>query len=109
MTNKEYIEKNNISFSDAMKMYDNEKYPCIDYWLSQEHQEHRFKVGDYVKTKTPLGIGIVIDVKDYVYVKIIDRRGYFMSWGYQDDGRKYHIDDHDVYIIFDEDNCEKIF
>ena len=37
MTNKEYIEKNNISFSDAMKMYDNEKYPCIDDWLNQEH------------------------------------------------------------------------
>ena len=49
MTNKEYIEKNNISFSEAMKMYDNEKYPCINDWLSQERQEHTFKVGDFVK------------------------------------------------------------
>ena len=47
MTNKEYIEKNNISFSEAMKMYDN-KTSCINDWLNQEYHEHKFKVGDFV-------------------------------------------------------------
>ena len=63
MTNKEYIEKNNISFSEAMKMYDNKQYPCINDWLNQEYQEHKFQVGDFVILKGKNdGIGIVIDV-----------------------------------------------
>ena len=51
MTNKEYIEKNNISFSEAMKMYDNEKYPCINDWLNQEHFEWMFEQGDVIVYK----------------------------------------------------------
>ena len=67
MTNKEYIEKNNISFSEAMKMYDNDKYPCINDWLNQEYQEHKFNVGDFVIQKDNNGIRIVINEKDKVY------------------------------------------
>ena len=53
MTNKEYIEKNNISFSEAMKMYDNKQYPCINDWLKQEHFEWKFKQGDVIVFKYP--------------------------------------------------------
>ena len=78
MTNKEYIEKNNISFSEAMKMYDNEKYPCINDWLNQEYQEHKLKVGDFVIIKgNNNGIGVIIDIKDRVYYKFLERSGFF--------------------------------
>ena len=78
MTNKEYIEKNNISFSEVMKMWDNKKYPCINDWLNQEYHEHKFKVGDFVIINgNNNGIGVVIDVKDKVYYKFLKRPGYF--------------------------------
>ena len=64
MTNKEYIEKNNISFSKAMKMWNN-KTSCINDWLNQEYQEHKFKVGDFVILKGDVtGIGLVVDVNN---------------------------------------------
>ena len=56
MTNKEYIEKNNISFSEAMKMYDNEKYPCINDWLNQERIEHKFKIGDKLNSISEIAL-----------------------------------------------------
>lgn len=87
MTNKEYIEKNNISFSEAMKMYDNEKYPCINDWLNQEHQEHKFKVGDFIKLKEPSNrferfnncILVVVKVDFDIYVKALNKNGKFVS------------------------------
>lgn len=109
MTNKEYIEKNNISFSEAMKMYDNEKYPCINDWLNQEHQEHKFKVGDFFVIKgNNKGIGVVIDVKDKIYYKFLLRSGCFFAGEYKDTGT-YYRSEYDVYIMEDESRYEKIF
>ena len=110
MTNKEYIEKNNISFSEAMKMYDNEKYPCINDWLNQEYQEHKFKVGDFVIVKgNNDGIGVVIDVSDKVYCKWLKRNGTFDTWNICTGENKYHRFEHDVFYMLDELNYEKIF
>ena len=109
MTNKEYIEKNNISFSEAMKMYDNENYPCINDWLNQEYQEHKFKVGDFVILKgTNNRIGVVIDVKDKVYLKFLKRSGEFDKWIYTDECL-YHKSDHEVFFMRDESMYKKIF
>ena len=115
MTNKEYIEKNNISFSEAMKMYDNEKYPCINDWLNQEYQEYKFKVGDFVIIKgNNDGIGIVIDIKDKVYLKFLKRSGEFDKWIYSNrwmysDECLYHKLDREVFFMNDESEYEKIF
>ena len=110
MTNKEYIEKNNISFSEAMKMYDNEKYPCINDWLNQEYQEHKFKVGDFVILKgDTTGIGLVVDVKDKVYYKFLYRSGNFARLDRYYGDFNYHRTEHDVFFMEDESRYEKIF
>lgn len=107
MTNKEYIEKNNISFSAAMKMYDNEKYPCINDWLNQEH--HKFKVGDFFVIKgNNNGIGVVIDVKDKIYYKFLQRSGCFFDEKYRGTGM-YYRSEYDVHTMEDESRYEKIF
>lgn len=115
MTNKEYIEKNNISFSEAMKMWDN-KTSCINDWLNQEHKEHKFKVGDFVRKAVDDGrsnpntyIGVVFDVKDKVYIKIITRNGTFHKWTIYTPSGLYYRDDNTVFVMFDEDIFEKIF
>ena len=114
MTNKEYIEKNNISFSEAMKMYDN-KTSCINDWLNQEYHEHKFKVGDFVIQKDDNnGIGIVIDVKDKVYYKFLKRSGEFYKWVFLDeclypDKCLYHKSDREIFFMNDESMFEKIF
>ena len=109
MTNKEYIEKNNITFSEAMKMYDNDKYPCINDWLDQEYQEHKFKVGDIVIVKgNDTGIGVVIDVKDKVYYKFLNRSGVFDKFSYGGSGM-YHKYEADINYMTDESNYQKIF
>ena len=113
MTNKEYIEKNNISFSEAMKMYGNEKYPCINDWLNQEYHEHKFKVGDFVIQKgDDKGIGIVVDVTDKVYFKFLNRSGEFDkfdTWSLCTGDNKYHRVEHDRFYMIDESTYEKIF
>ena len=109
MTNKEYIEKNNISFSEAMKMYDNEKYPCINDWLNQEYQEHKLKVGDFVTIKgNNNGIGVIIDIKDRVYYKFLSRSGFFHKSAFKGT-ELYYKSENDVFTIIDESNYEKIF
>ena len=109
MTNKEYIEKNNITFSEAMKMYDNKKYPCINDWLDQEYQEHKFKVGDFVIVKgNSDGIGVVIDVKDKVYYEFLKRPGYFHTAICRGTGCYYKLED-DVFSMEDESIYKKIF
>ena len=109
MTNKEYIEKNNITFSEAMKMYDNEKYPCINDWLDQEYQEHKFKVGDFVIINgIDTGIGVVIDVKDRVYYKFLNRSGVFVELDYVCSGM-YYKHEADVRYMVDESKYQKIF
>ena len=108
MTNKEYIEKNNISFSKAMKMWDN-KTSCINDWLNQEYQEHKFKVGDFVIQKgDDRGIGIVVDVTDKVYFKFLNRSGEFDKWIHADECL-YHKSEHEVFFMIDESTYEKIF
>ena len=109
MTNKEYIEKNNISFSEAMKMYDNKQYPCINDWLNQEHQEHKLKVGDFVTIKgNNDGIGVIIDIKDRVYYKFLGRSGFFHKSAFKGT-ELYYKSENDVFTINDESNYEKIF
>ena len=109
MTNKEYIEKNNISFSEAMKMYDNKTYPCINDWLKQEHQEHKFEIGDFVIIKgNNTGIGIVIDVKDKVYFKFLTRSGFFAELDCFGSGMYYKYEA-DVNYMIDESKYQKIF
>ena len=109
MTNKEYIEKNNISFSEAMKMYDNEKYPCINDWLTQEHHEHKFNVGDFVRIKgNDTGIGVIIDIKDRVYYKFLGRSGFFHKSAFKGT-ELYYKSENDVFTIIDESKYEKIF
>lgn len=82
MTNKEYIEKTNISFSDAMKMWDN-KTSCINDWLNQEYQKHKFKVGDFIRKVIDDGhedpnsyIGVVTAISQtHVHFKQLYRNG----------------------------------
>ena len=56
MTNAEYFEKNNISFSSAMKIFNESKIESFDEFLKCEHSDHRFKCGDIV----------VLQLNDYV-------------------------------------------
>ena len=108
MTNKEYIEKNNISFSEAMKMYDN-KTSCINDWLNQEYHEHKFEIGDFVIIKgNNTGIGIVIDVKDKVYFKFLTRSGFFAELDYFGSGMYYKYEA-DVNYMIDESKSQKNF
>lgn len=103
MTNKEYIEKNNISFSDAMKMWDN-KTSCINDWLNQERQEHKLKVGDFVRYKNGIAysntkIGVVIKIphdRPGVYLRFLNRDGKLLSWD-----RRLFDGFHDVYLMSD--------
>lgn len=123
MTNKEYIEKNNISFSDAMKMYDNEKYPCINGWLNRERIEfeHKFKVGDFIKLKEPSSkferfnncILVVVKVDYQIFVKALKKNGKFVCE--ESDLRSIYVNsilqDPEVFVIVrtNEDLYTKIF
>lgn len=116
MTNKEYIESNNIGFSDVMKMWDDKTYPCFTEWLKQEHNEHKFKVGDFVRkvvsdrySKANEYVAVVVDVQDFVYIKVFKRDGYFDTRLLGNNVFKYHNDDPCVFRMFDEDTFEKIF
>ena len=48
MTNAEYFEKNNISFSQSMKLFNESKIKSFDEFLKCEHIDHKFKCGDIV-------------------------------------------------------------
>ena len=48
MTNAEYFEKNNISFSQSMKLFNESKITSFDEFLNCEHIDHKFKCGDIV-------------------------------------------------------------
>ena len=90
-------------------MYDNIKYPCINDWLNQEHQEHKFKVGDFVTIKgNNDGIGVVIDVKDMVYYKFLKRSGVFGKFDFEGSGMYYKYEA-DVCYMIDESKYQKIF
>ena len=56
MTNAEYFEKNNISFSHSMKLFNESKIKSFDEFLKCEHIDHRFKCGNIV----------VLQLNDYV-------------------------------------------
>ena len=56
MTNAEYFEKNNISFSQSMKLFNESKIKSFDEFLKCEHIDHKFKYGDIV----------VLQLNDYV-------------------------------------------
>ena len=105
MTNKEYIEKNNISFSDAMKMYDNEKYPCINDWLNQEHSEWMFKQGDVIVFKETVKsrnnhVYFVVDMDfNSIYVKEVDRNGDIVYWDGMGNYNNKYKEDHSIKTI----------
>ena len=56
MTNAEYFKKNNISFSQSMKLFNKSKIKSFDEFLKCEHIDHKFKYGDIV----------VLQLNDYV-------------------------------------------
>ena len=56
MTNAEYFEKNNISFSHSMKLFNESKIKSFDEFLKCEHIDHKFTYGDIV----------VLQLNDYV-------------------------------------------
>ena len=56
MTNAEYFEKNNISFSRSMKLFNESKIKSFDVFLNCEHSDPKFKCGDIV----------VLQLNDYV-------------------------------------------
>ena len=56
MTNAEYFEKKNISFSRSMKLFNESKIKSFDEFLKCEHIDHKFKCGDIV----------VLQLNDYV-------------------------------------------
>lgn len=48
MTNAEYFEKNNVSFSESMKLFNKSNFYSFDEFLKVEHIEQKFKIGDIV-------------------------------------------------------------
>ena len=68
MTNAEYFEKNNISFSHSMKLFNESKIKSFDEFLKCEHIDHRFKCGDIV----------VLQLNDYVRSNGWDKNVVFM-------------------------------
>ena len=104
MTNKEYIEKNNISFSDAMKMWDN-KTSCINDWLNQEHFEWKFKQGDVIVFKESVEfrkdhVYFIVDMDfNYIYVKEVDRNGDIVYWNGMAEHNNKYKEDHSIKII----------
>ena len=49
MTKSEYFEKSKISFSDAMKLFNEQtEFKSFDKFLASEHVELKFKVGDII-------------------------------------------------------------
>lgn len=124
MTNKEYIEKNNISFSVVMKMWDNEKYPCINDWLNQEHNPWKFKIGDVIAFKDldefkkeyrsffNSHVYFVVDSdSNYLYIKKINRNGDIVPWSGCSSPYSKYPDDHSIWTLrcIEQDNFKKIF
>ena len=68
MTNAEYFEKNNISFSQSMKLFNESKIKSFDEFLKCEHIDHKFKCGDIV----------VLQLNDYVRSCGSDKNVFFM-------------------------------
>ena len=68
MTNAEYFEKKNISFSRFMKLFNESKIKSFDEFLKSEHIDHKFKCGDIV----------VLQLNDYVRSYGWDRNVVFM-------------------------------
>lgn len=105
MTNKEYIEKNKISFSEAMKMWDNKKYTCINEWLAQEHYEWKFKQGDVIVFKDSVGFRndhvyfIVDEDFNYIYVKDVNRNGDIVYWTGNFRSNNKYKEDHSIKVI----------
>lgn len=68
MTNAEYFEKNNISFSQSMKLFNESKIKSFDEFLKCKHIDHKFKCGDIV----------VLQLNDYVLSCGLDKNVVFM-------------------------------
>ena len=62
MTNSEYFEKSKISFSNAMKLFNEQtEFKSFDKFLASEHIELKFKAGDLIvldcSKKVPHDVG----------------------------------------------------
>lgn len=57
MTNKEWIESQNLSFAEGLKLWDKERCPNFSDWLKAE-RPHKFKVGDIVAGRSGSGISV---------------------------------------------------
>lgn len=68
MTNAEYFEKKNISFSQSMKLFNESRIESFDEFLKCEHIDHKFKYGDIV----------VLQLNDYVRSNGWDKNVVFM-------------------------------
>ena len=79
MTNAEYFEKNNISFSQSMKLFNESKIKSFDVFLKCEHIDHKFTCGDIV----------VLQLNDYVRSWGWNKNVVFMITGCS--GRYYDV------------------
>ncbi len=48
MTYSEYLEKNNISFNESMKLFNKSNFDSFDEFLKSEYRDHKFNDGDIV-------------------------------------------------------------
>ena len=123
MTNKEYIEKNNISFSEAMKMWDNQTNHIED-WLNRKYCDWKFKIGDVIAFKDSdefkneyrsfvnSHVYFVVDSdSNYLYIKKINRNGDIVPWfGCSSPYSKYP-DDRSIWTLscIEQYNFKKIY
>ena len=97
-----------------MKMYDNEKYPCINDWLNQEHFEWMFEQGDVIVYKESVEfrnnhVYFIVD-SDYIYVKEVNRNGNILYWNCMAEHNNKYKEDHSIKIIhkYQQDYFKKI-
>lgn len=97
MTNKEYIEKYNLSFPEVIKMWDNQTNHIED-WLNQEYLVCPFRKGDVLKRYNITDyIYVVIDIKDKIYMRKINKSGMFERFSqYYTNDNKFYRDDNTV-------------
>ena len=73
MTKSEFFEKNNISFAEAMKLFNKQKkFKSFDKFLASEHIELKFKVGDLIVLQLTLATKAKGWAKNVVF-KIVER------------------------------------
>lgn len=87
MTNKEYYIKNGISFADALKDYDDKKYPTVEKWFLAERKSNKFNVGDICFNKYSTSVSVIkriernlLDKLVYEGIKILNTNNGGIKW-----------------------------